>query len=108
MRHQSRDRVCSNEGIRIDADEKLGVADVLDSIIERFCFARVLLSKDENLAGCGFCPKRIARYFKRRSLEPSSITMTRRLGNSNSRPRALFSRSPSLRCRQGSVLQPWA
>ncbi len=81
MRHQARDGVGRDDGVGVDADENLGVADVLDAVVERFGLAGVGLAEDEHAAlGLFLRRRRVRATSSVRSLEPSSITMTRRFG----------------------------
>ena len=81
MRHHASDGVGSNDGIGIDADKEFSIADVIETVVEGLGFAAVGLGEDRGLCRWLVRARNARRTTSRvRSLEPSSMTMMRRLG----------------------------
>ena len=64
VRHHAGDGIGSNDGIGVDADEKFGIADVLESKVKRLGFAAVGLGENQYSAGSFFGGKRAAGDFQ--------------------------------------------
>ena len=80
VRHHACDGVGGDDGVGVDADEEFRVADMFEAIVESLGFAAVGLGEDEDPAVRVFGGKSRRATSRVRSFEPSSMTMTRRLG----------------------------
>ena len=65
MRHQPRDGVRRDDRVGIDSNEKFGVANMLDAVVQCLGLAGILLAEDQHLARRLFRGESIARHFQR-------------------------------------------
>ena len=68
--HHAGDGIGSDDGIGVDADEKFGIADVLQSKVQRLSLAAVGLGENQYFAGGFFGGKRTAGDFQSAILGP--------------------------------------
>src|ERR1700691_840502 len=64
MRHEARDSVTGNDGVGINADEKFGILNMLDSIVESIRLAGVRLGENDDSSGSFFAGEGNARDFE--------------------------------------------